>query len=282
MDKSFNSQEFLNLLARELVSSFDKADKATTPGLVGSAKEEAVRKKLESILPSKVGVKSGCVIDSYGKTSNQIDLILYEKDLCPVFCINGDNNTNYIPCECVIAVGEIKSTLNKRELFDAVEKIARIKRLQRYVTDTTLFRKYGTSQGLQGVSSEALDPVNNPFDQIYGFILCDKFGIKEPTLAKHYIEATKANEGHLSPNLLASLRSGMVIFNEEERFLESRENATRIGILSNPDGEFQFLVHKLIAVINNGRTSAILPNERYILASKGNINTVVANFYNLE
>ena len=65
----------------ELVSAFQVAGFATTPGKIGSAREVPVRKKIMQILPRGVGVGSGCVIDSYGNTSRQIDVVLYEKDL---------------------------------------------------------------------------------------------------------------------------------------------------------------------------------------------------------
>jgi hypothetical protein len=35
----FNSKEFLRELSEELVTNFEKASRATTPGLIGSARE---------------------------------------------------------------------------------------------------------------------------------------------------------------------------------------------------------------------------------------------------
>lgn len=167
MSNGFSTQEFLSDLAEELITNFGRARRATTPGLIGGAREFEVRKKLQSILPGKVGVSSGCVIDSYGSTSNQTDIVLYEKDNCPIFSINDDPAATYFPCESVMAVGEVKSSLGTKELDDAVDKIAKIKNLKRHVLDKNCFRNYGSSVSFQGADEEAFDPDNKPFDQIY-------------------------------------------------------------------------------------------------------------------
>ena len=43
-----------------------------------------------------------------------MDVVLYEKEQCPVFCINNSAETTYYPCEGVLAVGEVKSTIGNR------------------------------------------------------------------------------------------------------------------------------------------------------------------------
>lgn len=280
MDKTFSSQAFLAALAEELISNFDRAGRATTPGLVGSAREHEVRQKLESLLPSKVGVASGCVIDSYGGTSNQTDVVLFERDQCPIFSINGDPNATYIPCESVLAVGEIKSSLGTKELTDAVDKIAKIKSLQRHLDDQTCFRKYGSSLSFQGAESESYDPINKPFDQIYGFVLCHDFSLTHESLVKRYVEACAHHAAHLSPNALISLKDGLVMFAQGGRALENRVGASHVCIARNPDGEFPFLIHKLAKVADVGRTTSALPYARYVLKSH-NTARAEAVFYPL-
>ena len=106
-----------------------------TPELVGDAMEQPVRDRLEQILPRGIAVGSGCVIDTTGGTSRQMDVVLYERGLCPVFCINDSPETTYYPAECVLAVGEIKSSIGKRELADSFEKIRSVKALHRAYTE---------------------------------------------------------------------------------------------------------------------------------------------------
>lgn len=124
----FDTHEYIKNLGEELMHAYRSAGQATTPGLKGQARENAVRKKLESILASGVGVGTGCVIDSEGNASGQMDLILYERQFCPVFNVE---DVFYYPCESVIAVGSIKSKIGKKELGDIYRNIASVRRLRK-------------------------------------------------------------------------------------------------------------------------------------------------------
>ena len=132
MDHAFDVDKHIARTGARLVREFDEARAATSPTAVGDAMEFPVRKQLEQLLPRGIAVGSGFLIDSYGATSSQTDLVLYERDICPVFSINDTPGTTYYPCEGVIAVGQVKSTLTKRLLEDEFKKIASVKRLQRY------------------------------------------------------------------------------------------------------------------------------------------------------
>ena len=85
MDKNFDPFGYVEQVGLDLVQDFEKAERATTPGLVGSAMERSVRKALETLLPYGVSIGSGCVIDSQHHTSRQMDVVIYERDICPVF-----------------------------------------------------------------------------------------------------------------------------------------------------------------------------------------------------
>lgn len=152
-------------VAKELVASYEAASNATTPSLVGAAREASVRRKLEQLLPRGMAVGSGCVIDSYGGTSKQQDVVLFEKDICPVFSVNETPETTCYPCEGLIAVGEVKSTFNKAQLQDAFAKIESVKRLKRYsvasksvlLSDEVVpFRGYGSKTVMEGTKAEEL------------------------------------------------------------------------------------------------------------------------------
>ena len=95
--------------------------------------EQPVRKQLQEVPPRGIAVGSGFVIDSYGGTSRQADIVVYEQDICPVFSINATAETTYYPCEFVIAVGEVKFALDGDSLRDAFKKIASVKELRRHI-----------------------------------------------------------------------------------------------------------------------------------------------------
>ncbi|MBD8604535.1 hypothetical protein IFT80_17975 [Pseudomonas sp. CFBP 8771] len=266
MDDSFNAAQFLGYLAQDLVDSFDRAGRATTPGLVGGAREHAVRTKLQMVLPSMAAVATGCVIDSYDSTSNQADVILHEKDQCPVFSFSGAPEATYIPCEGVIAVGEIKSTLGTKELRDSVLKIRSIKELRRVSPDPTRFRHFGSSMIIQGAESEAIDPISNRYDQPFCFVLCQSFGVSRATLAKNYAAACAEAAPHLSPNVIVSLAGGIMLFADPAGgLLRTASGASQVAFFDHPGGNFQFLLNELVNACHRGRTSAVLPHSIYIL-----------------
>ena len=85
MNKNFDAVRHAIDVGRELIANFAGAGHDTSPGLVGSARDVPTRKRLQNLLPAGIAVGSGCVIDSYGGTSRQMDVVLYEKQLCPVY-----------------------------------------------------------------------------------------------------------------------------------------------------------------------------------------------------
>lgn len=282
MENSFNSVEFLKDLARELIDHLSRAGKATTSGLVGSARETAVRKKLELILPPVAAIGSGCVIDSFGRTSKQQDVVAYEKANCPVFSVNDDPETTFYPCESVIAVGEIKSTLGKEELEDCFQKIRSVKELQRFSPEPESFRKYGNTMSMVGAPQERLDQKAKFGDQIYGFILCGKFGLKPETILKHYRNFAVETDPWERPNLLVSLEDGCIVYMcaEKRQVSMDANSGTGVAHTTIPDGNFQYLVTRLDWIVKHGRTSSVLPFQRYVLEGDGSMQ--ILNYLEYE
>lgn len=87
-------------------------------------------------------IASGFVIDSYGNTSQQCDIILYEENFAMKFTVNDDQANTYYNCESVIAVGEIKSVARLPEVKDAINKLRKVKQLKRYNDNGYNYRKY--------------------------------------------------------------------------------------------------------------------------------------------
>lgn len=219
VDESFDSAKFVRRIGADLVDAFEKARSATTAELVASAQETATRKRLEQILPTGVAVGTGCVIDTYGNTSKQTDVILYERDVCPVFRVNADDpKSAYYPCEGVIAVGEIKSVIGKKELEDSFEKIASVKSLKRNYDHPKYpdhkgrrlygYRKYGERAG--AIRNDLISPVNyGPNNaegsKIYGFILGDKRAVSVDTMKGHYSRLVNEFDDAVCPNVTVFL-----------------------------------------------------------------------------
>ena len=219
MDESFQPARYISDLAEELVMEFARGARATTPGLVGGAREVPVRKKLESLLPPTVSVGSGCIIDSYGHTSRQIDVVIYEKNICPCFYVNDSIDAGYYPCEGVIAVGEVKSSTGRRELEDSFDKIASVKRLRRHavleaglVGQSVASRSYGSLLSTIGTPDESFNQDEHVTHQIYGFLVTSAFSNSKDTVCKHVIELCARHGRLASLNILVALKQGVLSF----------------------------------------------------------------------
>lgn len=199
MKSKFDAAEHVKRLGESLVRACEDARQATAPGEVGNAIEHPIRRRLEQVLPRGIGVGAGFVIDSEGGTSRQMDVVLYEKELCPAFCINEADGTTYYPCEGVIAVGEVKSAVGKRELSDAFAKIKSVKELQRDYPQPRdglyVGRRYGAHSPLTAAPSFHRDRTNK--GDIYGFILAAKPSMSVPSSASPAHQARVRRRGTL-------------------------------------------------------------------------------------
>ena len=100
--------------------------------------------------------------------------LLYEENFALRFNPNNDINNIYYNCESVIAVGEVKSDVTKKELLDSIQKLRVVKSMQRR-DDGRSFRKYFSSQAvdeLLGSGTRDYKVKTSPLKQIYTFLLC--------------------------------------------------------------------------------------------------------------
>ena len=278
---AFDYKNYINHLAEELIRNFDFASNATTPVLIGTAKEKEVAKKLEMLLPNSVGVGSGCIIDSYGNTSKQMDIIIYEKEFCPVFCINDSPETTYFPCEGVIAAGEIKSRLNTKELINIFEKSKSVKTLKRYSPieksglngrDYHSYRSYNSNTSFDCAPEQDFNQRNKILDQIFCFALCGNLELKPATLIEKVDEQLKkCSEGN-EINLISILKNGIVFYRNkaQNKIVYLKKDADSFYFLNRETENFQFLLSTLNQIfILSGRTVPTKAFNRYLNATNG-------------
>ena len=282
MKHSFDSTEYIVQIGHELVAHFDRANLATTPGLVGNAKETPVREKMESILPNGLAVGTGCIIDSSGSVSRQIDVVIYEKEICPVFRLNNDDSATFFPCEGVVAVGEIKSTLTTNELTDIFLKIASVKHLKRFAKPPTNeellpnessppipFRPYGSMVSAFGTKEEEFNQLQKPYNQIYGFALAGSLSLQPKTLSERFIDLELCAGPEYSPNLIVTLDNTVLCplncFPDRHQFeiMLSTQEANSIYCVTNSDSSFQFLISRIQNVYYRGSSVELFAFDQY-------------------
>ncbi|MCI4624393.1 MAG: hypothetical protein L3V56_00355 [Candidatus Magnetoovum sp. WYHC-5] len=84
---------------------------------------------MRTYLPERYKVDSGFVVDYKGKISEQIDIIIYDRNFTP-FIFRGES-VIYIPAEGVYAVFEVKTLFDKTNYDYAVNKLNSVKELER-------------------------------------------------------------------------------------------------------------------------------------------------------
>ena len=90
------------------------------PGTKGDNTEANWIKWFQEYLPERYKVDKAIIIDSSGKQSQQIDLVIYDAQYSYLVFHQGD--TKLIPAESVYAVFEVKQELNKEYIEAAGEK----------------------------------------------------------------------------------------------------------------------------------------------------------------
>ena len=124
---------------------------------------------LKTYLPRRYEVDKAFIIDSNNRFSEQIDLVIYDRQFSP-FVFNQDG-TLYIPAECVYAVFEVKQEFNKENFQYAAEKIKSVRMLNR--TSAAIVHAGGHIPtpkpplrilgGILTLASEWADPFGEPF-----------------------------------------------------------------------------------------------------------------------
>lgn len=263
MEERFDSKEYIKILGEELVNDFIKAGKTTHTCAVGSGREKALMNKLKSILPHGIGVGSGFVIDSFGNTSSQCDLIIYEEEFALKFIINNDDNYAYYNCESVIAVGEIKSDASIADIEDSFKKLKKVRELIRYRDEDDCYRGYLSKMVICGTEHEKYDPNKKNTDQIFTFVLCKSLKTPLSSIATKAKEIFETKDKYF--NIIFPIESKLITYLDENKnsLVQSAINATAMCELSVAEEGFNYFVTKLLYQIQHGR-SVPLNTQRYI------------------
>lgn len=133
---------------------------------MGAVNEAHFIELLKRYLPIRYSVGSGIILDSKGKTSDQIDVVIYDQIYTPILL--DQHQHHFIPAEAVYAIFEVKQEINKERLEYAANKANSVRKLER------------TKIPIRSISGEMIEPGVHP-DIISGIIASrigwvDKFG----------------------------------------------------------------------------------------------------------
>lgn len=118
-----NDQTLLKVLLAQASES------VTHAGTAGAVAESHWIRLLRRYLPERYSIDTAIVIDSLGRTSDQIDVVIFDKHYTPTLL--DQENHRYVPVEAVYAVLEVKPELNANYLEYAGRKARSVRRLTR-------------------------------------------------------------------------------------------------------------------------------------------------------
>lgn len=118
---------FIQSFVNDAKSIFYKGNKLFHPGEYGKFRESTLKELLKMIIPTSLQIGEGFVITSNDKVSTQCDIVIFDAENLPLL---NDGIYQFYTLESTLAIGEVKSDLNKTQFKDALVKLAKNKMLQ--------------------------------------------------------------------------------------------------------------------------------------------------------
>lgn len=243
--KEVNLSNIFHSIAVKLKEDYDELAKLIPhAGESGTGKEDAVKQLLREYLPERFGVDSGFVFDAAGHCSCQTDIVIYDRFVAPKFKIVG--NRYVYPCECVVAVGEVKTFLDNRQMADALKKIASVKLLDR--------TGYGQNKIRMGyhykMDNEYLQPHVYHCDNIFGFVFASDSPALE-TVSRNFAAEISSLERWIWPNVICVLNKGIVSYYSTDRMSLVTDAFSASGVYYSDENESKFSLLKWFTLLSN-------------------------------
>lgn len=176
------------------------------PGEYGVFRENVCKEYLRAITPLKLDFGAGFIINDKGDVSTQIDIIIFDKNNTPL--IENNEKQKFFPVETVVGIVEVKSDLNKLQLKEALNKLARNKILKEKMTTPSVITR----------EEAGFDPENYAYDNIFSVLICNKFNFNFDNICNEidglYEQDILTRQKH---NLIISVEDGLLAYYDENR-----------------------------------------------------------------
>lgn len=173
----------------------------THPGELGTAREQIIREFLASYLPKRFEVSTGFAFDCTGRVSKQLDIVIFDSQVCPRFETPGGKFL--FPCEAIVAVGQVKSSVTSRPKFrEAIDNLRSVKSLDRSANGTAHDSRY----------DEMLSPLENHLHQIFTFLFITGDAMNPDTLGQTLLEDAFEIPVQELPNIVLALDRYLITY----------------------------------------------------------------------
>lgn len=239
------------------------------PGEKGTAREQIVRDFLASHLPKRFRVSTGFVFDCHGTISRQLDIVIVDASICPIFEVPGGKFL--FPCEAVVAAGEVKSTVQtRRKLVEALGGLIDLKKLDRSANGAAIDSKSG----------DPLDPRDNYLHQIFTFLFVCGDSIKGQSATEQIMEMVMENPVCVMPNAILSFGQYLVSYRCDDGVCPNVMHARGVSCRfadDNTDVLQQFYI--MLGRAIDATAVASLPFWEYLSRNQGSEAMVIHDCY---
>lgn len=207
----------------------------------GIYREAICRDFLRFLVPRRLDLDTGFVINTNNEVSTQLDIIIFDSASTPL--IQSGARQRFFPVEALCAVDEVKSKVSKQDLREALQKLTKVKVMREFVRQTDLMT-HTNPPIIRRQHSGNFNPILYPFDQVFTFLICEKFDFKTENLPQEMDSFYEANTPRrYFHNLILSIEDGLICYYEKNSMA-----------MMYPDLGGHPLKHRLIAP-NNNRTA---------------------------
>lgn len=194
-------------------------------GEYGMYKEKLLTKLFEFTLPKKYTCGTGFIINSQKEITTQCDIILFDVQNAPFLEIDSGR---FFPQEVVYGIGEIKSKLSKKDLIDALIKLAKIKQIR---------------NPFSGIAADGslvdVNPLIEQYHSLCTFLICDEVKGWDKSFVKDITKAYEENNIDIQYrfNIILSLKNGVLAYDIHNVDIAAKIVADMKGVSYKEIGE---------------------------------------------
>ena len=184
----------------------EKQNRLFHPGEYGMYRESICKDFIRFVIPRRLEIDQGFLINSIGEISNQCDIIVFDAQTAPL--IETGERQRFYPIESVCAVGEVKSELSKAEFIDAINKLGKLKTFRNAIQKPFI---------LHSENKNSFDPINQHTDQIFSFLICQKLNFNISDLVSDFNSMYTIPPYHRH-NLILSIEDGLFLYYDKNNY----------------------------------------------------------------
>lgn len=175
-------------------------------GEYGTFREAVVKDLLKFVIPRNLDISSGFVITPTDDISTQCDIVVFDTNRTPFY--ENNDRQRFFPVESVFCVIEVKSTLSKTGLGDALNKLSEVKKLGENLPHPSI---------TDSARDSSFDPVYHAYDRVPTILVCNNLNFSrtdgldglENEIDELYDTETRPHNRH---NMILSIDDGLLCY----------------------------------------------------------------------